>query len=99
MADHTLTKMRRNDVLKALVTAQIDPRGFEWEASEYENDEEEYAYSTLTHPGTGSYFSFQPGLCAWSPGAFGRQNRGTHNGYWDSQLELLKRWTPYLRRG
>lgn len=92
MADYTLTKTRRNDVLKVLVAAQIDPRGFDWTV-EQDGD----SFSILVHLTTGSYFSFRPTNCECSPSAKLRPDYDVHLGEWSRQLKLLEKWTPYLK--
>ena len=105
MAEHTLLRSQKNELLQLIKKTRLDPFNFEWSA-EYSRisseDGRPIIVSKISYNNSPYYFIFDLQLelidhhyCFFSPGKDELQNQD-YPGSWENQLYYFQNWLGYL---
>lgn len=101
-ADRRLLKSQKNDVLRVIEGAGLNPRDFHWDQA-YKDDA--YYVNRLFHTASSFWFEFDYVAGARSSGHYVRFAPGPDSadgsgypGTWSKALDYLARWLRFLRR-
>src|SRR5713226_6920751 len=102
VADVTLKRTEKNDVLTWIKKHGLDLAVFEWtEKVRVEGDgidQLEFLVSVLTHHPTGYYFTFGSFYIDFSPGPTLKEQHEHHHGSWVSKRKYFDGWLWELRK-
>jgi hypothetical protein len=101
-ADRRLLKSQKNEVLRVIEGASLDPRDFHWDQT-YKDDA--YYVDRLVHTASSFWFEFDYIVTSRNSGHFVRfapgedsTDGGGYPGPWSGALDYFARWLRFLRR-